>query len=110
MKSGQIRTKEETDTHQSSSPAGNTGEDEDGRPMRILIAIQGYYGERMVDNIKRHAPANWEVNHFTLTAGLPNIVDDTDEFLPEQLSAADLLISLGSVISGGNAGVAVSMV
>jgi hypothetical protein len=95
MRPSQTRRNEETDTHQSPSPAGKTGKDEAGRPMRILIAMQGYYGERMVDNIKRRAPANWEVNHVTLPAGLPAIIDDADEFLPKELPAADLLISLG---------------
>jgi hypothetical protein len=63
--------------------------------MRVLIAIQGYYGERMVENIRRHSPPDWEVNHVTLPAGLPAIIDDADEFLPRELPAADLLISLG---------------
>ena len=67
--------------------------DEAGRSMRILVAIQGYYGERMAENIKRHAPANWNVNHITFPAGLPAIIDDTDEFLPGELPVADLLIS-----------------
>jgi hypothetical protein len=95
MKSGQIFRNEETDTHESPSPTDKTAKDEAREPTRILIAIQGYYGERMVDNIRRHAPANWEVNHVTLPAGLPAIIDDTDEFLPRGLPAADLLISLG---------------
>jgi hypothetical protein len=69
--------------------------DKVGRPMRVLIAIQGYYGERMVENIQRHAPANWKVNHITFSTGLPTIIDDADEFLPHELPAADLLISLG---------------
>ena len=63
--------------------------------MRILIAIQGYYGERMVENIQRNRPANWEVESYTFPTSLPAIVDDPDEFLPRQLPAADLLISLG---------------
>lgn len=49
----------------------------------------------MVENIKRHSPPDWEVNHFILPTGLPAIVDDADEFLPKELPAADLLISLG---------------
>jgi hypothetical protein len=69
--------------------------DKVGRLMRILIAIQGYYGERMVENIKHHAPANWKVNHITFPTGLPAIIDDADEFLPRELPTADLLISLG---------------
>jgi len=71
------------------------GKDKVETPMRILIAIQGYYGERMVENIRHHSPANWEVNHFTFPTGLPAIIDDADEFLPRELPAADLLISLG---------------
>ncbi len=95
MKSREIPENAETHPHHDSSHGGETEEDEAGRPMRILIAIQGYYGERMVENIKRHAPANWNVNHITFPAGLPAIIDDTDEFLPAELPVADLLISLG---------------
>lgn len=63
--------------------------------MRILIAIQGHYGQRMVDNIRWRCPANWEVHSHTLPPSLPAIVDDPDEFLPRELPAADLLLSLG---------------
>jgi len=63
--------------------------------MRILIILQGYYGERIVENIQRHVPANWEVNCFKFPIGVPAIIDDADEFLPRELPAADLLISLG---------------
>jgi len=63
--------------------------------MRVLIAIQGHYGQRMVDNIRERCPADWEVYSHTLPANLPAIVDDPDEFLPGELPAADLLISLG---------------
>jgi hypothetical protein len=65
------------------------------RSMRILMAIQGYYGERMVENIRRHAPTNWEVNHVTIPTGLPAIIDDVEEFLPRELPPTNLLISLG---------------
>jgi len=95
MKSREIPRKEETHRHHSPSSAGEMGKDEVGRGMRILIAIQGYYGERIAENIQRHCPANWKVNHFTFPGGLPAIIDDADEFLPRELPAADLLISLG---------------
>lgn len=68
---------------------------EGGIRMRLLVAIQGYYGQRMVDNIGRHCPANWEVHSHTFPTGLPAIIDDPGEFLPGDLPAADLLISLG---------------
>lgn len=95
MKSREITKNQDTNPQHSPSPAGEIVEDEVGRQMRILIAIQGYYGERMVENIRRHSPASWEVNHITLPTGLPAIIDDADEFLPRQLPPADLLISLG---------------
>lgn len=86
---------EETDFQHSPPPADERAKEEVAGPIRILIAIQGYYGERMVENIRRHARANWEVNHITLPTGLPAIIDEPDEFLPRELPAADLLISLG---------------
>src|SRR4030042_2628645 len=63
--------------------------------MRVLIAIQGSYGQRMVDNIKKYAPNDWEVDSVTLPANLPAIIDDAAEFLPKELPASDLLVSLG---------------
>jgi len=95
MKSRGIPRKEETHRHHSPSSAGEMGKDEVGKGMRILIAIQGYYGERIAENIQRHCPADWKVNRFLFPTGLPAIIDDADEFLPRELPAADLLISLG---------------
>jgi hypothetical protein len=86
---------EELQCHDGPSSAVDTGQDDVGRAMRVLIAIQGYYGERMVENIQRHCPPNWTVNRLTIPTGLPSIIDDADEFLPSELPAADLLISLG---------------
>ncbi len=63
--------------------------------MRILIAIQGHYGQRIADNIRNCGPAGWKVYSFTFPQDLPAIVDDASEFLPKELPAADLLISLG---------------
>jgi len=63
--------------------------------MRILVAIQGHYGQRIADNIRNSGPAGWKVYTFTFTQNLPAIIDDAAEFLPKELPAADLLISLG---------------
>jgi len=95
MKSQEITKNEETSPEHSLSSAGETRSDEAGNVMRILIAIQGYYGERMLENIRRHCPPDWEVNQINLPTGLPAIIDEADEFLPRELPAADLLISLG---------------
>jgi len=63
--------------------------------MRILVAIQGHYGQRIGDNIRKYGPADWKVYFYTLPQDLPAIIDDADAFLPKELPAADLLISLG---------------
>jgi hypothetical protein len=63
--------------------------------MRILVAIQGHYGQRIADNIRKYGPAEWKVYSYTLPQDLPAVIDDADAFLPKELPAADLLISLG---------------
>src|SRR4030065_1587422 len=63
--------------------------------MRILVAIQGHYGQRIADNIRKHGPAGWKGYSFTFAQDLPAIIDDAGEFLPKEVPAADLLISLG---------------
>jgi hypothetical protein len=63
--------------------------------MRILVALQGHYGQRIADNIRKYGPAGWKVYSFTFAQELPAIIDDAGEFLPKELPAADLLISLG---------------
>ena len=63
--------------------------------MRILIAIQGSYGQRMVDNIRKYAPRGWEISQVTLPLTLPAIIDNANEFIPSELPQTDLLISLG---------------
>ncbi len=63
--------------------------------MRILIAVQGYYGQRIADNVRRYGPSEWKVYTFTLPAELPAVIDNAAEFLPKELPAADLLLSLG---------------
>jgi hypothetical protein len=63
--------------------------------MRILVAVQGHYGQRIADNIRKYGPAGWKIYSFTFPQDLPAIIDDAGEFLPKELPAADLLISLG---------------
>jgi hypothetical protein len=63
--------------------------------MRILVAVQGHYGQRIADNIRKYGPAGWKVYSYTFSQELPAIIDDADEFLPKELPEADLLISLG---------------
>jgi hypothetical protein len=63
--------------------------------MRILAVVQGEYGHRMVENIRRHAPEGWEIELWTAPCFLPPMIDEPEEFLPQELPAADLVISFG---------------
>jgi hypothetical protein len=63
--------------------------------MRILVVISGEYGQRHLDNLRKHAPADWSIEVWKAPRLLPPIVDDAEEFLPPQLPAADLILSLG---------------
>lgn len=63
--------------------------------MRILIVVQGHYGQRIADNIKKYGPADWDVFVYTFPVELPSIIDDAERFLPKEIPQVDLLISLG---------------
>lgn len=63
--------------------------------LRILAITQGRYGQRIVENIRRHAPEHWEVQQWTVPASLPPVMDDTRDFMPPMLPAANLILSLG---------------
>ena len=62
--------------------------------MRILAAVQGQYGQRIVGNIRNHSPVGWELATLTFPGVLPPIVDDPAEFLPPSIDSADLLLAL----------------
>lgn len=63
--------------------------------MRILAVVQGNFGTRKVENIKRYGPADWAIDVSTPPSALPQIIDEPEEFLPERLPGADLLLYLG---------------
>jgi len=63
--------------------------------MRILVVIQGNYGKRVVNNICSCAPADWKINIWIAPSSFPLLIEEPEEFLPQKLPSADLLISLG---------------
>ena len=63
--------------------------------MRILAIVQGEYGRRMVENLRRQSPEGWEIESWTAPRFLPPVIDDPADFLPEELPAADLVLSFG---------------
>lgn len=62
--------------------------------MRILIVVQGPYGERIAQNISSRSPAEWTVSSVTLPRALPSIIDDPEEFVHQPLPETDLVLFL----------------
>jgi len=62
--------------------------------MRILVIVQGSYGERIVKNLRTHNPNSWEIESVTLPMALPAIIDEPSEYLPGNLPECDLVIFL----------------
>ena len=62
--------------------------------MRILAIITGDYGQRHVDNIRARGPADWTVEVWNAPSALPLIVDYPEDFVPESLPPADLILAL----------------
>jgi len=65
------------------------------KTLRLFVLYQGHYGERILENIQRHAPGTWNVESWCAPSNLPLVVDDPLSFLPAHLPAADLVLSLG---------------
>jgi hypothetical protein len=63
--------------------------------MRILAIVQGEYGRRIVTNIDAHRPTGWEITTWTAPPFLPPVIDYPEDYLPDELPTADLLLSLG---------------
>jgi hypothetical protein len=62
--------------------------------MRILAIITGEYGQRHVDNIRAHGPCDWTVAVWRAPTALPLIVDCPEDYVPESLPRADLILAL----------------
>ena len=63
--------------------------------MKILAVINGDYGQRHVDNIRAHCPTGWTVDIWQAPKILPQVMDYPEEYLPESLPPADLVLSFG---------------
>ncbi|HIP97500.1 MAG TPA: hypothetical protein EYH32_09850 [Anaerolineae bacterium] len=63
--------------------------------MRILAIISGKYGQRHVDNVRAHGPADWTVEVWRAPTILPPVIDYPEDYLPNELPPADLILSFG---------------
>jgi hypothetical protein len=62
--------------------------------VRILAIITGEYGQRHVDNVRAHSPDDWTVEVWRAPTALPLIVDYPEDYVPESLPPADLILAL----------------
>jgi hypothetical protein len=62
--------------------------------MKVLILYQGDYGKRFFENIGQHAPKEWEVRGYHYTKKIPAFVEELSDYLPGDLPACDLLLSV----------------
>ncbi len=63
--------------------------------MRILAIVSGEYGQRHVSNIREHGPSEWSIEVWRPPAVLPPIIDYPEDYVPDDLPPADLVLSFG---------------
>ena len=61
--------------------------------MKIFTVVSGKYGMRHVENISAHGPGDWEIETWTAPAVLPLMIEYPEDFVPEELPPADLVLS-----------------
>lgn len=61
--------------------------------MQILAIISGEYGARHVENIRKHGPKKWHIETWTAPTSFPLVIDYPEDYLPEELPSADLILS-----------------
>ncbi|MFC2032103.1 DUF166 domain-containing protein [Chloroflexota bacterium] len=62
--------------------------------MRILALAQGYYGNRIVEHLRKWIPQGWTIEVITIPYGLPAVIDEPEEFLPSNIVLTDLLLAM----------------
>lgn len=65
--------------------------------MRLLIVSQnteGAWGRQIVDFVMAAAPVEWEVASSAVSGQLPPVIDEVEQFLPDDLPETDLLLVL----------------
>ena len=63
--------------------------------IAICALVQGWYGHRMVSNIKKRIPKDWTIHVYEFQQDLPIFIDEPRELLPKDISKFDLVLSLG---------------
>jgi len=64
------------------------------RQMRILVAVHGPFGQRVVENIQANAPSHWNISVWRAPPLMPPEAENLIRLLPKQLPAADLVLGV----------------
>ncbi len=65
------------------------------RRISIIVLVQGWYGQRIVLNIRSRIPDDWTIKVHELPRGLPILVEEPKELIPKQITKCELILSLG---------------
>ena len=63
--------------------------------MRILAVISGEYGQRHVNNIREHGPADWTIEVWKAPSVFPLMIDYPEDYIPDTLPSANLILAFG---------------
>ena len=63
--------------------------------LRILAVISGEYGQRHAANVREHGPADWTLQVWTAPKILPPMIDYPEDYVPDTLPPADLILAFG---------------
>ena len=61
--------------------------------MQILAIVSGEYGERHVTNVRANGPETWITEVWQAPALLPPMIDYPEDYVPEEMAPADLILS-----------------
>ncbi|MGB6681385.1 MAG: DUF166 family protein [Candidatus Bathyarchaeia archaeon] len=63
--------------------------------ISINILIQGSYGNRIAENLKKNSPSNWKITVYQFSKDMPKIIENPESFFPKNIVNCDVIISLG---------------
>ncbi|WP_455279380.1 DUF166 family protein, partial [[Eubacterium] cellulosolvens] len=63
--------------------------------ISINILVQGTYGIRIAENLKKNSPSNWKITVYQLPKDMPKIIENPEPFFPKNIVDCDIIISLG---------------
>ncbi len=62
--------------------------------MSILVVHTGEYGRRHFENVRANSPTSWMIDEWRAPSLLPPVIDYPEEYVPDDLAASDLILSL----------------